>query len=65
VGGLIKHLRWAEYGWLDQLLQERSHDNRRAHDRSRNFEFLPDESLPTLITEYQTLKKKTGQGFWP
>jgi hypothetical protein len=36
VGGLIKHLRWAEYGWFDQLLQERSDDNRRTHDRSCN-----------------------------
>ena len=53
VGGLIKHLRWAEYGWFDQLLQERSNDNRRTHDRSWEFEFLPEESLPTLITEYQ------------
>jgi hypothetical protein len=26
VGGLIKHLHWAEYGWFDQLLQERSND---------------------------------------
>ena len=33
VGGLIKHLRWAEYGWFDQLLQERNDDNRRTHDR--------------------------------
>jgi uncharacterized damage-inducible protein DinB len=54
VGGLIKHLRWAEYGWFDQLLQEQSNDNRRTHDRSWEFEFLPEESLPTLITEYQT-----------
>ncbi len=21
VGGLVKHLRWAEYGWFDQLLK--------------------------------------------
>ena len=53
VGGLIKHLRWAEYGWFEQLLQERSDDNRRTHDRSWEFEFLPEESLPTLIAEYQ------------
>ncbi|UQX10808.1 DinB family protein [Candidatus Mycobacterium methanotrophicum] len=53
VGGLIKHLRWAEYGWFDQLLQQRSDDNRRAHQRSWEFEFLPDETLPTLIAEYQ------------
>ena len=54
VGGLIKHLRWVEYGWFDQLLQERSNDNRRTHDRAWEFEFLPEESLPTLITDYQT-----------
>lgn len=54
VGGLVKHLRWAEYGWFDQLLQERVDDNRRTHERSWEFEFLPDESLPTLIAEYQT-----------
>jgi uncharacterized damage-inducible protein DinB len=54
VGGLIKHLRWAEYGWFGQLLQERSNDNRRTHDRSWEFEFLPEEALPTLIAGYQT-----------
>ncbi len=54
VGGLIKHLRWAEYGWFDQLLQERSSDNRRTHERSWEFDFLPEESLATLIAEYQT-----------
>ena len=54
VGGLIKHLRWAEYGWFDQLLQERINDNRRTHERSWEFDFLPEESLPTLIAQYQT-----------
>ena len=53
VAGLVKHLRWAEYGWFDQFLQGRSDDNRRAHERSWEFEFLTGESLPTLITEYQ------------
>ncbi|ORV97517.1 DinB family protein [Mycobacterium kyorinense] len=53
VGGLVKHLRWAEYGWFDQLLQERVDDNRRLHERSWEFEFLPGESLDALITEYQ------------
>jgi uncharacterized damage-inducible protein DinB len=52
-GGLIKHLRWAEYGWFDQLLQERTNDNRRTHERAWEFDFLPEESLPTLIAEYQ------------
>jgi uncharacterized damage-inducible protein DinB len=53
VGGLIKHLRWAEYGWFEQFLQGRLDDNRRTHERSWEFELQPDESLPTLISEYQ------------
>ena len=53
VGGLVKHLRWVEYGWFDQLLQERLDDNRRTHERAWEFEFMPDESLPTLVAEYQ------------
>ena len=54
VGGLVKHLRWAEYGWFDQILQERSDDNRRAHERSWEFDFRPEESLATLLAEYQS-----------
>jgi hypothetical protein len=54
VSGLSDTDARREYGWFDQLLQERSNDNRRTHDRSWEFEFLPEESLPTLITEYQT-----------
>jgi uncharacterized damage-inducible protein DinB len=53
VGGLVKHLRWAEYGWFAQLLQERVDDNRRPHERSWEFEFLAGESLATLVAEYQ------------
>jgi uncharacterized damage-inducible protein DinB len=54
VGGLVKHLRWAEYGWFDQFLQGRLDDNRRTHERAWEFELQPDESLPALISEYQT-----------
>jgi uncharacterized damage-inducible protein DinB len=54
VAGLVKHLRWAEYGWFDQFLQGESDDNRRAHERSWEFDIGAGESLPTLITEYQT-----------
>ena len=53
VGGLVKHLRWVEYGWFEQFLQGRLDDNRRTHERSWEFELQPDESLPTLISEYQ------------
>jgi uncharacterized damage-inducible protein DinB len=53
VGGLVKHLRWAEYGWFDQFLAGRLDDNRRTHERSWEFEIQPRESLPTLVAEYQ------------
>ena len=54
VGGLVKHMRWAEYGWFDQLLQEKRDHNHRPHERSWEFAFLPDESLSTLVAEYQS-----------
>lgn len=53
VGGLVKHLRWAEYGWFEQFLQGRRDDNRRTHDRDWEFEIQAGESLPTLVAEYQ------------
>ena len=53
VGGLVKHLRWAEYGWFEQFLPGRLDDNRRTHDRGWEFEIRPDESLPVLVAEYQ------------
>jgi uncharacterized damage-inducible protein DinB len=53
VGGLLKHLRWVEYGWFEQLLQEHSDNNRRSHERSWEFAFLPEESLRTLLDDYQ------------
>jgi uncharacterized damage-inducible protein DinB len=53
VGGLVKHLRWAEYGWFDQLLQERLDDNRRPHDRDWEFVLADDEALPVLLDEYR------------
>src|SRR6195952_3716498 len=46
VGGLVKHLRWAEYGWFEQFLQGRLDDNRRPHDRAWEFEVQADELLP-------------------
>jgi uncharacterized damage-inducible protein DinB len=54
VGGLVKHLRWAEYGWFEQFLPGRLDDNRRTHERSWEFELGSDELLETLIAEYQS-----------
>lgn len=53
VGGLVKHLRWVEYGWFDQLLQERIDDNRRPHERAGEFDMGPDEQLGALVAEYR------------
>lgn len=53
VGGMVKHLRWVEYGWFDQCLHRRAGDNRRPHERAWEFDFLASESLPTLLAEYQ------------
>ena len=53
VGGLVKHLRWAEYGWFDQLLTEHLDDNRRPRDREWEFVLSDDELLPTLVAEYR------------
>lgn len=52
VGGLIKHLRWAEYGWFDRVLSQQTGENLRTHERSWEFEFLPEENLERLIVEY-------------
>ncbi|MEO6794766.1 MAG: DinB family protein [Mycobacterium sp.] len=61
VGGLIKHLRWVEYGWFDQLLQEHIADNRRPHDREWEFKLSDDESLPTLVTGYRQQCEQSRQ----
>ncbi|MBS9533354.1 DinB family protein [Mycobacterium sp. M1] len=61
VGGLVKHLRWAEYGWFDQLLTERIDDNRRPHDRESEFVLSPQDSLDTLVTEYRQQCEQSRQ----
>ncbi|MGI8696361.1 MAG: DinB family protein [Mycobacteriales bacterium] len=52
VGGIVKHLRWVEFGWFSQLLGQRSGDNLRAHDRASEFRFEPDETLAGLLADY-------------
>lgn len=61
VGGLVKHLRWAEFGWFDQLLQKRLDDNRRPHDREWEFELSEDESLPLLVAAYRRQCERSRQ----
>lgn len=61
VGGLVKHLRWAEYGWFDQLLTGRLDDNRRPHDRESEFQLSPQDSLTALVAEYQRQCEQSRQ----
>lgn len=53
VGGLVKHLRWVEFGWFDQLLSSPAGDNRRPHDREWEFVLADDEPLATLVADYR------------
>lgn len=60
-GGLIKHMRWAEYGWFDQILRQQLGENLRPHERSWEFELLPDEVLTTLVADYQQQCERSRQ----
>lgn len=53
VGAVVKHLRWVEFGWFEQLLGARSGDNRRAHPRDWEFTVQPDDTGASLIAEYR------------
>lgn len=61
VAGLVKHLRWAEYGWFDQLLQQRVDDNRRPHNREWEFELSDDDALLALVADYQQQCEQSRQ----
>ncbi|MBV9321312.1 MAG: DUF664 domain-containing protein [Mycobacterium sp.] len=63
VGGLIKHLRWAEYGWFDQLLQETRRQP--SHARARMGVPIPprrvtrhaDRGLPSTVRAVPTYRR--------
>ncbi len=66
VGGLVKHLRWAEYGWFDQFLQGRRDDNRRTHERSWEFEIpaggiTADTGLPSTRAQCEESRPIAAQ----
>jgi hypothetical protein len=54
VGAVVKHLRWVETGWFQQLLGARTGDHRRAHPRDWEFTVQPDDTGASLIEAYQT-----------
>lgn len=53
VGGVVRHLRWVETGWFDQLLGARTGTNRRAHDTEWEFTVQPDDTGAKLIAAYR------------
>ncbi len=55
VGGLLKHLRWVEYGWFHQLLGARTGDHARAHEREWEFVVAPEDSVASLIDDYRAV----------
>ncbi|MGI9091853.1 MAG: DUF664 domain-containing protein [Mycobacteriales bacterium] len=52
IGGIVKHLRWVEFGWFSQTLGQRSGENLRAHARDWEFSVQPDETLAGLLEDY-------------
>jgi hypothetical protein len=52
-GGLLKHLRWAEYGWFKQVLGDRSGTNKRAHERIVEFTVDPHDTVDGLVADYR------------
>lgn len=55
LGGVVKHLRWVEYGWFHQLLGARTGDNRREHERDWEFTVQPEDTVGSLIADYRAV----------
>jgi hypothetical protein len=52
-GGIVKHLRWVEFGWFRQLLGDRAGTHQRAHDRMIEFTVMPHDSVDELVAGYR------------
>ena len=55
LGGVVKHLRWVEYGWFHQLLGARTGDHRREHEREWEFTVQPDDTVSSLVADYRAV----------
>lgn len=53
IGGLVKHLRWAEHGWFGQVFTEHTGQNVRPHDRDWEFTMSDGETLAGLVADYR------------
>lgn len=55
LGGLLKHLRWVEYGWFHQLLGARTGHHGRGHERDWEFVLDPADTVASIIDDYRAV----------
>ncbi|OLF17477.1 DinB family protein [Actinophytocola xanthii] len=55
LGGVVKHLRWVEFGWFHQVLGARTGDNRRDHERDWEFTVGPEDTVESLLDDYRAV----------
>jgi uncharacterized damage-inducible protein DinB len=60
IGGLIKHLTRAERGWLNTVRQTPASGDR-AQDYADGFRFDPDETLESVIADYDAAARETRE----
>ncbi|MDV6011108.1 DinB family protein [Haloechinothrix sp. LS1_15] len=53
LGGIVKHLRWVEYGWFHQLVGAQAGTNVRDHDRATEFRLDENETVASVIADYR------------
>jgi uncharacterized damage-inducible protein DinB len=59
VGGLLKHLAHTERGWVDTMLQRPS--GRSAEDYGSEFRLTPQDTLESLIADYDQVAAETEE----
>lgn len=55
LGGVVKHLRWVEYGWFHQVLGARRGANLRTHERDWEFTVGPEDTVESLVADYRAV----------
>jgi uncharacterized damage-inducible protein DinB len=55
LGGLLKHLRWVEYGWFHQLFGARTGSHRREHERDWEFVLEPADTVASIVDDYRAV----------
>jgi uncharacterized damage-inducible protein DinB len=55
LGGLLKHLRWVEYGWFHELLGARTGHHGRGHERDWEFVLEPADTVASIVDDYRAV----------